>query len=96
MFLIKSVNGNDRAKWVKQAADHRAGVEDVANPHNLGGTMQLARTKGVVVALSAGVRRYGAGEHNQPITGESIADVRYFAGRHTVDDVQRSRSGALK
>ncbi|VEA75655.1 tRNA/rRNA methyltransferase YfiF [Salmonella enterica subsp. arizonae] len=86
-FLIKKRNGTTVKQWVKQAADQDCvlALEDVANPHNLGGMMRSCAhfgVKGVVVqdaALlesGAAIRTAeGGAEHVQPITGESIVDV---------------------
>ncbi|EJJ6641379.1 tRNA/rRNA methyltransferase [Salmonella enterica] len=86
-FLIKKRNGTTVKQWVKQAADQDCvlALEDVANPHNLGGMMRSCAHFGVkgVVVQDAAVLESGAAirtaeggaEHVQPITGESIVDV---------------------
>ncbi|SUH35659.1 tRNA/rRNA methyltransferase YfiF [Salmonella enterica subsp. enterica] len=57
-FLIKKRNGTTVKQWVKQAADQDCvlALEDVANPHNLGGMMRSCAhfgVKGVVVQDAA-------------------------------------------
>ncbi|VEB87613.1 putative methyltransferase [Citrobacter koseri] len=86
-FLIKKRNGTTVKQWVSQAdaQDCVLALEDVANPHNLGGMMRSCAhfgVKGVVVqdaALlesGAAIRTAeGGAEHVQPITGDSIVDV---------------------
>lgn len=86
-FLIKKRNGTTVKQWVSQAGaqDCVLALEDVSNPHNLGGMMRSCAhfgVKGVVVqdaALlesGAAIRTAeGGAEHVQPITGDSIVDV---------------------
>ena len=86
-FLIKKRNGTTVKQWVGQAGapDCVLALEDIANPHNLGGMMRSCAhfgVKGVVVqdaALlesGAAIRTAeGGAEHVQPITGDSIVDV---------------------
>ena len=86
-FLIKKRNGTTVKQWVSQAGaqDCVLALEDISNPHNLGGMMRSCAhfgVKGVVVqdaALlesGAAIRTAeGGAEHVQPITGDSIVDV---------------------
>ena len=86
-FLIKKRNGTTVKQWVNQAGaqDCVLALEDISNPHNLGGMMRSCAhfgVKGVVVqdaALlesGAAIRTAeGGAEHVQPITGDSIVDV---------------------
>ncbi|QRG80227.1 tRNA/rRNA methyltransferase [Citrobacter sp. R56] len=86
-FLIKKRNGTTVKQWVGQAGaqDCVLALEDIANPHNLGGMMRSCAhfgVKGVVVqdaALlesGAAIRTAeGGAEHVQPITGDSLVDV---------------------
>ena len=86
-FLIKKRNGTTVKQWVSQAdaQDCVLALEDISNPHNLGGMMRSCAhfgVKGVVVqdaALlesGAAIRTAeGGAEHVQPITGDSIVDV---------------------
>lgn len=86
-FLIKKRNGTTVKQWVSQAGaqDCVLALEDISNPHNLGGMMRSCAhfgVKGVVVqdaALlesGAAIRTAeGGAEHVLPITGDSIVDV---------------------
>ncbi|CBG89269.1 tRNA/rRNA methyltransferase [Citrobacter rodentium] len=86
-FLIKKRNGTSVKQWVgnAQAQDCVLALENIANPHNLGGMMRSCAhfgVKGVVVqdaALlesGAAIRTAeGGAEHVQPITGDSIVNV---------------------
>ena len=86
-FLIKKRNGTTVKQWVSQADEQDCvlALEDISNPHNLGGMMRSCAhfgVKGVVVqdaALlesGAAIRTAeGGAEHVQPITGDSIVDV---------------------
>ncbi|HFZ8995888.1 TPA: tRNA/rRNA methyltransferase [Citrobacter freundii] len=86
-FLIKKRNGTTVKQWVAQADEQDCvlALEDVANPHNLGGMMRSCAhfgIKGVVVQDAAIVESgaairtaEGGAEHVQPITGDSLADV---------------------
>jgi len=85
-FIIKKRMGMAVSEWLKQAEskDCVLALEDVSNPHNLGGIMRSCAHFGVkgllvndasLLESGAAVRTAeGGAEHVQAISGESFAD----------------------
>ncbi|MTH45806.1 tRNA/rRNA methyltransferase [Intestinirhabdus alba] len=86
-FLIKKRNGTTVRQWVSKAGtqDCVLALENIANPHNLGGMMRSCAHFGIrgVVVQDAALLESGAAirtaeggaEHVQPITGDGIVGV---------------------